>query len=295
MPATHQTDGYPSKPTLSVIIAVYNHFEWLRLVLEGLRHQTVRKFQIILADDGSNDTTVNQIRRYMEMHPDMEIVHLWHEDDGWRKNIILNKAVARAEGDYLCFLDSDCIPAPDWAADHLRLATPKTVIAGRRATFAPFMSKEMETRTSLSPGWFRQERLRFIFNFRKFPAHCHPGRVIRLPILSGKGFLQRTTGNLIGCNFGIYRKDLTDINGFDERYLGPGLGEDIDIAYRLRFNGCRIMKVPHQALTLHRHHPTSVSTVKSKTDNVALLEKTKEKQIARTPYGIVKTAETQEL
>jgi len=250
MPATHNHDGYHPEPTPSVIIAVYNHFEWLRLVLEGLRHQSVRKFQIILADDGSDETTVKHIRQYTAGHPEMEIVHIWHEDDGWRKNIALNKAVTQASGDYLCFLDSDCIPAPNWLKDHLRLARPKTIIAGRRATFAPEMSK---------------------------------------------GMLQRTTGNLIGCNFGIYRKDLLDINGFDERYLGPGLGEDIDIAYRLRFNGCRILKVPHQALTIHRHHPTSVSTVASKTDNVAILEDTKKRRTTRPLYGIVKAAETKEV
>ena len=295
MPATHNHDGYHPEPTPSVIIAVYNHFEWLRLVLEGLRHQSVRKFQIILADDGSDETTVKHIRQYTAGHPEMEIVHIWHEDDGWRKNIALNKAVTQASGDYLCFLDSDCIPAPNWLKDHLRLARPKTIIAGRRATFAPEMSKELETRTELPPNWFIRERLRFIRNIFRFPGHCHPDRVIHLPIIGGKGMLQRTTGNLIGCNFGIYRKDLLDINGFDERYLGPGLGEDIDIAYRLRFNGCRILKVPHQALTIHRHHPTSVSTVASKTDNVAILEDTKKRRTIRTPYGIVKAAETKEV
>lgn len=146
-----------SYPSLSIIIAAYNNHRWLRLVLEGLRHQTYRKFQIIVADDGSDGHNTALLRQYMHDHPELDI-----------------------------------------------------------------------------------------------------------------------------------RKDLLDINGFDERYLGPGLGEDIDIAYRLRFNGCRIMKVPHQALTIHRYHTTSVSTVGSRSDNNAILEDTKRRQTIRTPYGIAK-------
>ena len=285
---TTSTSDRSSYPSLSIIIAAYNNHRWLRLVLEGLRHQTYRKFQIIVADDGSDEHNTALLRQYMHDHPELDILHLWHEDDGWRKNIILNQAVEKAKGEYLCFLDGDCIPAPHWAEDHLRLATPKTVIAGRRATLSPAISHEIERCGELGKGWFRRMQMRFLLNIGRFPSHCHPGRILRLPIIGRKGVLQRPTGNLIGCNFGIYRKDLLDINGFDERYLGPGLGEDIDIAYRLRFNGCRIMKVPHQALTLHRYHTTSVSTVGSRSDNNAILEDTKRRQTIRTPYGITK-------
>lgn len=273
-------------PSLTVIIATYNHFEWLRLVLEGLRHQTVSGFQIIIADDGSDDNTVQAIKHYIHTHPQMNILHLWHPDRGWRKNIILNQALRHATGEYICFLDADCIPSPQWAHDHLRLARPKTVIAGRRATFAPWMNSRWENLTELTPDWFKTLRRTFLRNYFRFPAHTHPSRVIRFPIIGRKGLMQRTTGNLIGCNFGVWRDDLLAINGFDERYLGPGLGEDIDIAWRIRFNGCRIEKVPHQAITIHRNHPSAMTSVLSPTDNVALLEQSKAQHLTYTPYGL---------
>ena len=277
-------------PSLTVIIAAYNHFEWLRLVLEGLRHQTVAPSQIIIADDGSNADTVDRIKQYIADHPQMHILHLWHPDEGWRKNIILNKAVAAAKGEYLCFLDADCIPAPRWAEDHLRLARPHTVIAGRRSTFAPWMNEKWEATTSLSPDWFKHLRRDFMRNYFRFPSHTHPSRIIRLSIVRGKGLLQRTTGKLIGCNFCLWRRDLLDINGFDERYLGPGLGEDIDIAWRIRFNGCSIEKVPHQAITIHRNHPSSMTSVSSPTYNPGILDQTKAERLTYTPYGINKPA-----
>ena len=84
MSASNPKHLSPSR--LSVIIAAYNHFEWLRLVLEGLRNQTVTGLQIVIADDGSDDATVRQIRDYIASHPAMNIIHVWQEDDGWRKN-----------------------------------------------------------------------------------------------------------------------------------------------------------------------------------------------------------------
>lgn len=277
-----------SPESLSVIIATYNKFQWLRLVLEGLRNQTVKGFEIVLADDGSDNETVRQIRNYIGNHPEMRIKHIWHEDNGWRKNIALNKALAATTGSYICFLDADCIPAPEWAQDHLRLAAPKTVIAGRRATLRPEWNASLETTQTLDRRWFSRLRRRFILNAPFFPPHCHPLRVIHLPIINGKGVGQKPTGNLMGCNFGIHRKDLMEVNGFDERYLGPGIGEDIDLAYRLRHNGVRIYKASYQALTIHRNHTTAIQTVPSASDNNAILEETKRLHTTYTPFGIVK-------
>lgn len=280
----------PTPSELSVIIATYNNFPWLRLVLEGLRHQTVKGFEIILADDGSDADTVESIRRYIAAHPEMRITHIWHEDDGWRKNIALNKAVGASQGRYLCFLDADCIPAPRWADDHLQLAAHGKVIAGRRATLKPEWNSGMETLTTLDPDWFSRLRARFIKSIGTFPSHTHPTRIIRLPIIRGKGLLQKTTGNLMGCNFGIYKDELLAVNGFDERYLGPGIGEDIDLCYRMRFNGARIEKVSHQAITIHRNHLTSMSTIPSRSDNIALLEETKANRTTFTPYGLTRNS-----
>ncbi len=274
---------------LTVIVAAYNHFEWLRLVLEGLRNQTVKGFQIVIADDGSGCDTVRLIKDYIAAHPEMNIVHVWQEDDGWRKNLALNKAVSTATGDYICFLDADCIPAPRWAADHLALATPGTIIAGRRATLKPEWNSDMEALATLPPDWFTNLRNRFIRNFTSFPPHCHPSRVIRLPIINGKGILQKQTGNLLGCNFGVYRRELLAVNGFDERYLGPGLGEDIDLAWRMRFNGAKIQKVSHQAITIHRNHPTATFSLPTRSDNVGILEGNKRQRMTFTPYGIHKS------
>lgn len=275
--------------SVSVIIAAYNNFAWLRLCLEGLRLQNVTGFEIIIADDGSDIDTVQQIQQYIKSHPHMNIKHVWHEDLGWRKNICLNKALKASSGEYLLFMDADCIPAPDWISDHIKLRRPKTIIAGRRTTLAPYLSERMESRDTLASGWWRNLTWQVMTQWYKFPKRSRHGRVFRFPIINGHGLLERPTNNLIGCNMGLWRKDILEVNGFDERYLAAGLGEDIDLCIRMQKNGCRVVKTPHQARMVHRYHQSNIfASAPRRSDNTALLEENRTNSITYTPFGIYK-------
>jgi len=98
----------------SIILATYNWPDALDLILANLTPQLLANpdTEIIIADDGSIDTTKEIINKYQNQFLD-RIKHIWHEDDGFRKSVILNKAVLAAAGKYLIFLDGDCIPFPD--------------------------------------------------------------------------------------------------------------------------------------------------------------------------------------
>src|SRR5437868_15166164 len=93
---------------LSLCIAVYNKPHILRLVLGTCARQTLRDFEIIIADDGSKPEIAGVIEEARRMHG-LEIQHLWHEDLGWRKNVMLNNAIRAARTDYLVFIDGDCL------------------------------------------------------------------------------------------------------------------------------------------------------------------------------------------
>src|SRR5690554_2143218 len=105
---------------ISVIITTYNQPEWLEKVLWGCAVQTFPHFEIIIADDGSGPETREAIERMRSQLP-MPLRHVWHEDRGFRKCEILNRAIAAASGDYLIFLDGDCIPRRDFVDVHRRL------------------------------------------------------------------------------------------------------------------------------------------------------------------------------
>ena len=52
---------------------------------------------------------------------------------GFRRARILNQAIARAQSDYLVFLDGDTVPHPQFIADHSRLSRQGAFIQGHRA------------------------------------------------------------------------------------------------------------------------------------------------------------------
>src|SRR5690625_3672381 len=98
---------------LSVIFSTYNSPEWLEKVLWGYQCQSFQDFEVLVADDGSTSETADLIHR-LQQHVSFPLHHIWHEDRGFRKCDILNKAVAAAHTDYLVFSDGDCIPRADF-------------------------------------------------------------------------------------------------------------------------------------------------------------------------------------
>ncbi len=104
-------------PDLSLVIAVYNRAEVLRLVLAALGRQSFGNFEVIVADDGSGLPVREVVEEAKKLYG-YPVTHLWHEDSGWRKNTMLNKAIRASKSDYLAFIDGDCLPARKFLADH---------------------------------------------------------------------------------------------------------------------------------------------------------------------------------
>lgn len=97
-------------PKVTLIIPFYNKLDKLNLVFAALERQTFRDFEVIIADDGSKKDVVNALNDLIRK-TSFPVNHVWHEDVGWRKNVILNSAVRVAKADYLVFLDGDCVPS----------------------------------------------------------------------------------------------------------------------------------------------------------------------------------------
>lgn len=244
------------KPTVSVIVAVYEHFEWLRLVLDGLGRQTYRDFEIIIADDGSGSETVAKIDEYIRLHPQLNIVHSWQPDEGWRKNKSMNSAVRKSTGDYLIFMDGDCVPHPRFVADHLAVAQRGRIFGGRRVEMSKDVSDYVESWGDLPKNYFGKVRARLFRNIFSRPIGDTAGQIkntLRGPLWRGKPMWYKHRC-FWGCNFGLYKSDLEAVNGFDERYKAPAIGEDTDLGIRLENAGMRYVKSSRIALMLHRCH-----------------------------------------
>ena len=98
---------------ISVIVTTYNWPLALKLCLESLFAQHDQDSEIIIADDGSSAESLKQTQAFCEQSL-VSISYSYHEDQGFRAGTIRNKAVALSKGDYLLFIDGDCILMPDY-------------------------------------------------------------------------------------------------------------------------------------------------------------------------------------
>lgn len=267
---------------VSVIISFYNKIEVLKLVLAGFDHQSRKNFEIIIADDGSADAVVNEIQQIISASG-MRIKHVWHPDNGWRKNIILNKAVLAATTEYLIFTDGDCIPHRHFIEEHMLAKEQNQVLTGRRVLLSRRVSE------FLSPHRVRQGYLEcWLLPWMVIERISGKGQFVENAIYIRWAWIRRKINKkdrgLLGSNFSLYKKDLLAVNGFDERYLSPYVGEDTDLEYRLRLNGCRFRHLKHLAIQYHHYHPR----MEFGTSNYSILEDNKKRNTGYTPFGIVK-------
>ncbi len=218
---------------ISVIVTTYRHEDALAAVLRSLSCQTDSNFEVVVADDGSGPETADLIGTWKATlgHP---LIHVWHEDRGFRAAEIRNRAIVAARGDYCIFLDGDCIVRPNFVAVHRRLAEPGWFVTGNRVLLSPTLTARV-LRETLTPGrWglatWLAERWRGGVNRLSALLHLPLGPLRRLR--------QRAWRGARSCNLAIWRSDLDRVDGFDADYSGWGK-EDSDIIVRLLHAGVR--------------------------------------------------------
>ena len=167
----------------TLIISVYNNWHWLKQILNALNCQTEKNFEVIIADDGSNNSFVDNLKESIKNYS-FPIIHVWHEDKGWRKNEILNKAIQEARSQYLIFLDGDCIPHPHFIKDHVFLAHKGTVVAGRRVQLPLYTTKVIDDYTGSDIHKMLSNRKLFIKLIKENISH--KSRCLRLPLIRNR-------------------------------------------------------------------------------------------------------------
>ncbi len=218
---------------ISVIIATYNRVDALRLVLQSLENQTDTNFEILIADDGSGGETKKFIEEFLKKTKN-KIRHIWHEDLGFRLSTIRNLATKHAQGDYLIYLDGDCITQPDFIEQHRKLSKTGHMITGSRVLidqpYTEVLCKksdfnfERDIRNSACQLFFKKQINKLVQLFIKLPDS---------KIRNYKKFEWR---RIKGCNMACWTSDARAIGGFDESLTGWG-HEDADFVFRLQDAG----------------------------------------------------------
>ncbi|WP_378949631.1 glycosyltransferase family 2 protein [Mesorhizobium sp. ANAO-SY3R2] len=215
-------------PSVTVIVNTYNWASALNLSVRSLMRQTDRDFEIVIADDGSKDETKRLVDS-LAAETDLTVTHVWHEDIGFRRTQILNKAIQASRGDYLIFLDGDCITQPDFIRRHRQLAKPSYLVTGSRIMLGPDLSAALCERGAVDFGALRRNALRY-------RASGDLAKVIplfvRLPDASFRNYRKFTWRRVKGCNIGCWKQDALKIGGYDEGLTGWG-HEDVDFVFRM--------------------------------------------------------------
>ncbi|HEY0634939.1 MAG TPA: glycosyltransferase [Gammaproteobacteria bacterium] len=235
----------------TIIISIYKDVEALDLILHALSLQTCRDFEILVSEDGEDPS----VAAYMAGHISSSVQHLTQPDIGFRKNRALNRAILAARSDNLIFIDGDCVPHPAFIESHLKVVKPGVTATGRRVELGPDFSTRLRKHQLELADFVRPMNY-----LRSIPALKRDGTKnyeygLHYPLL--QWLSEKRTIRLVGCNLSIHRDDLLKINGFNEEYQSPGIGEDSDIDWRLQMAGVTIRNVKFSAVQYHLYHPRS--------------------------------------
>ncbi len=235
---------------LTVIVSTYERARELRLVLEGLaRQREAPPFEVKVCDDGSGRSTAEAVEDFRVAHPEVDLEHCRHEDDGFRAAAARNLGLRVAKGDYVVFLDGDCIPFEDFLARHAALAAPGRFFVGERH----FLDKDpCDALTPADVAAGRHEELPTREELRRVRKSA---RKIKLYSVTG---IKKGRPKLITANAAAWRSDLEAVNGLDERYVGWG-HEDDDLGRRLMRHGIRPGSAFDVARCAHLWHPPQAS------------------------------------
>ncbi len=213
--------------TLSVVITTYNRPDALGAVLAACFLQDDKNFEIIIADDGSTANTRDCVARLAAGAP-VPVKHVWQPDDGFRAAMARNRGTLAATGDYIIFLDGDCVPQRDFIARHRALAQQGFLVSGSRILLSQALT-ERALRDGIDVAGLsvaQRLRLRLAGDMNKFLQ-----TIVRWPDIARvrRKFSWR---RIKSCNLGVWKADLMAVNGFDESFTGWG-HEDSDLVVRL--------------------------------------------------------------
>jgi glycosyltransferase involved in cell wall biosynthesis len=257
-------------PTVTLLISTYNWPEALDLVLKSVLSQNVMPEEVIVADDGSRKETADLIKHYQEKFP-VPLIHEWHEDNGFRKTIILNKALKRAKGEYIVQVDGDIILHPDFIKDHKANATEGFFIKGSRGRLTARKSNHV----------LRTKDIRLHSLHRGVQSRINATRFPLLSPIFHKDDLK--TRNVKGCNFAFWKKDMIAVNGYNNDLAGWG-HEDIEFPARLVNYGIKRRQLKMTAVCFHIHH--ELRSRSNEDSNLKVYEEVVERKIVRCENGI---------
>jgi glycosyltransferase involved in cell wall biosynthesis len=243
----------------SVILNTHNRAHFLPRVLAAWTRIEPDRFTMIVADDGSEDSTDGLLRAAGPKLP-FRLIHVRHPKQGHRRAEILNKAVHLAADEALLFTDADSLPARDLLDVHGRCFASDRLLVGGYLRLDPAFTESLTEQQAQAGDYERQ----LSPAFRRKLRWQHRKHVFYTWLR------KRGRPHVMGLNMVIPRSGFLAINGYDNNFRGWGRA-DGDVRERLKQVGVRPFSDWDRALVFHLHHPPD--STKQQQQNVAYAER----------------------
>jgi GT2 family glycosyltransferase/glycosyltransferase involved in cell wall biosynthesis len=204
---------------VSIIIPVFNQFHFTQACLASLQeHQGTARFEVIVVDDGSTDTTLEAVPRMPG------VVYLRNEtNSGFIASC--NRGAKEARGNYLVFLNNDTLVTNGWLSALVStfVEEPRAGVVGAKLIYPDGRLQEAGGIIWRdASGW----------NYGKFDDPKNP-----------KYNYLREVDYCSAAALMIPKSLFTSVGGFDSRYA-PGYYEDTDLAFKVRQAGYKVLYQP---------------------------------------------------
>ncbi len=268
-----------------LVISTYNSPRALTLCLTSVAAQTVLPDSIAIADDGSGPETAEAIAAFSAAHPELSVRHVWHEDRGFEKAAILNRAIATSDADFLIFIDGDVMIHPGFIARHLALARPDRWSSGSlirldAATTAGVTEEDVTSGRVFDRGWLRAHG-----TFDR-PGTWLKAMPFPMPVQAALDVASPVQRAWCGANASAFREAILRVNGFDETMKWGG--GDKELGIRLTNSGVRGRHLRFTAPLVHLDHPRGYADPAHKRANRERLRARQREGVTWTPDGIVR-------
>ena len=235
----------------SLIISIYRLHEELPLLLSALSQQSLIPGEIIFAEDDTSSETIRILESLSRRYPHLRLKLIQHEDRGFRKGTIVNKAVAIAEFDKLIFLDGDCLPHRHYVKSYADILRTGMLLNARPV----YLGKDDREVFADLDDTFRQPGIVQIL-YRAFSGRRYSVYFPHTPVLKRKSAMR-------GSSWACMKKDYLRVNGFDERFCEAGYGyEDIDMSHRMNRAGVDCY-VPKYRVIYYHFGPAGIGAEKN--------------------------------